>query len=444
MKKLLTILFFINSAYAQDRITTDTIISGVWNLHGKVLKIEAKISGNVTIQNAIIEANPYVQIFDTSVVLQNCKAREFSTAWYGAKRSRTDNSRYLQITSDACIANGINNLYVADSYRYSQSLKICNLYNGIYTGVNLNIYGDGNMHNQQQTLTYTGTGFGIGVQVAKGGSIRGLWLKGNYEPSTATGANYYNTAWPEMPGHNGIVVDYDGTLNTSGSTDFKVVDCNVSNYDVAYSISPNAVTFNADNLLFDRIRVHDSRIGFQSNQAQEKGNIITFIESWGKLHTLIQIGKSGKFQAGNYVIQNGNIAGEPVQLFDIVLSGWNTFHVKNMYAEALGRVGGINAWTTQAILPAVITIDARMKSQTVAGVQTIFTSNTSRIHLRDSRIAYFGETGFNMNFSGHMTIDNCDFGASRVNAPAATVIDYEQGKIILPKFTFVGKAYYLN
>jgi len=78
MKKLLSIFLFPLSVFATD-VTKDTTISGTWNLHGKVLNIYGKISGNGTIQNAIINANEYTQIFDTTITLNNCRAREFAS-----------------------------------------------------------------------------------------------------------------------------------------------------------------------------------------------------------------------------------------------------------------------------------------------------------------------------------------------------------------------------
>lgn len=445
MKKLLIILFFSPFiSFSQVRVINDTTINGNWNLQGKLLSLSAKISGNVTISNAIIEANPYIQIFDTSVNLSNCRTKEFSTAWYGAKQSNVDNFWQLQKSINTCIANNIVNLYVAESYRYSQSLKVCNLYNQQYTACNLNIYGDGNMQQPVQTLTFTGKGMGIGFQMMKGGSVKGLWFVGNYLPPEQTDICFFTTIWPSAF-HPGIVIDYDGTRNVGGSSAFKVLDCMVSNYDVAYDVSPNGVTFNADMLYFDYIGINDCRIGIRSGQAQEKGNVINYVKSWGKLNTLIQIGNSGKYQAGQYTINNGNIAGWCVQLFDVQLSGWNSFHVKGLYGEGVGRIGNIYSATSQHTIPAEITVDIRLVPKATSNISSIINANNNRITFRNCTIWYYGYTDQTLVFTGKMCFDSPDFGASRVTANDALFIDKLWNGLYLPAGkTFIQKPYYLN
>jgi hypothetical protein len=46
-------------------------------LHGQILNISAKISGKGIIRNALLEANPFIQIFEPSIKLEDCGAREF-------------------------------------------------------------------------------------------------------------------------------------------------------------------------------------------------------------------------------------------------------------------------------------------------------------------------------------------------------------------------------
>lgn len=122
-KVILVLLFglltFLTNGQTYKQINSDTSITGVWDLQGKVLKLNSKILSG-TIRNAIIEANPYVQVFDTSVILQNCKAREFSTAWYGADEKLNDNWVYLQKTIDVCNINKIKNKLImqTDGKRY--------------------------------------------------------------------------------------------------------------------------------------------------------------------------------------------------------------------------------------------------------------------------------------------------------------------------------------
>ena len=59
MKAFLTSILILPCLKAAAlTLTSDTTISGTWDLHGKILHISAKISGKCTIRNALIEANP--------------------------------------------------------------------------------------------------------------------------------------------------------------------------------------------------------------------------------------------------------------------------------------------------------------------------------------------------------------------------------------------------
>lgn len=416
---------------ARVLIDTNTALTGDVDYNGDIVEFRAKVSGPFAIRNAIIEANPYLEIFNTEVSLVNCKTREFSTAWFGAKSTNVDNSIQLQKAIDTCIANSIRNLFVAASYNFGTSLKIQNLSGSTYLAATLNIYGDSGMWDGHTTLTYTSnTGFAVGFQLAKGGSIHHLQIKGNYIPPAHVDASYYTTAFPVRAGYNGLVIDWDGSHNTSGSTALSVYDIMVDGFDVLYAVSPNGVTFNADVLSFTNIRCGHGRIGFQSGQAQEKGNQINNIVSWGNLHTLISIGHSSKYQAGQYIIRNGNIAGNCVQLFDVSLSGWNGFAVHGLFAEGIARIGTIYAFTTATLLPVDLqNLYIRFALKASAGSQTLLTSNSVRIKITNSILWYYGTIGETMSFVGPMTFENCDFGRSTWSNSNALHIKYVGGAL---------------
>lgn len=417
---------------AKDVIANIITLTQDADYGGHVVEIQAKISGAFAIHNAIIEANPYLEIFAPEVTLVNCKTKEFSTAWYGAKSTIGDNSSQLQKCIDTCIANNIKNLYVADNYSFATSLKVAHLSGSTYLAVGLNIYGDSDMWDQKTTLTYTSnTGFAIGWQLAKGGSVSNLWIHGNYTAPAHVDSSYYTTAFTTRTGFNGIVIDYDGTKNTGGSTAFHVKDIMVDGFDVLYSVSPNGVTFNADGLVFTNIRCGNGRIGFQSGQAQEKGNQINNVMSWGSLHTLFSIGKEGKFQGGHYTVIGGNIAGNCVELFDISLSGWNGFSVTNFYAESIARLGTIYAWTSTTRVPVSLNnMNIRFALKSAAGSQTLLLSNSARVKISNSNLWYYGTVGETMLFSGQFTFENCDFGQSTWANNNALNIEYAPGAIV--------------
>ena len=426
MKYILFFLSFIFciSGYSQTRdISEDTTVYGIWDLQGKVLDRNGCIYGNVEIRNAILSGNPYIRKFDTTVRFTNCKAREFSTAWYGASSKINDNHIYLQKSIDACIISGVSkNLYIADSYKFSKTLKLQYLYNGSYTGFALNFYGDGDIWDRRTKLTYTNTDLtspAIAIQMAKGGRVSNFTLTGSYPAPIYYDSSYYFNAFPSYPGYSGIVVDDDRSNTTSGRTGLKIEDIVVDGFDVLYDISPNGVTYNADIIRLTDIQCGHGRIGVRSNQAQEKGNIINNIASWGRIHTIFQSGKSGKFQGGDYVINGGNIAGLPVQLLDVQQSGWNNLSINDLYAESLGRIGYIGSSTSQHKIPITLNkVRIRFAPRELAGEQVLITSQAPRLIVNNSILWYYGYVGRIMKFSGNIIFDNCDFGASIWSNPS--------------------------
>lgn len=376
---MLTILFPLSVIASQD---------STWDLQGQVFH-PTSIIANVVIKNAIIEASPYVQIFDTSTSLINCKTKEFSTAWFGASPKIADNSVQLQKCITICIGNQIANLWCADNYTYSQSLLACNVYNGIYVGFGLNFYGDGDRWNQKQTLTYTGNSFAFGVQVAKGGSFRGITLIGK---NVGTG----------------IVVDYDGSKNLSGSTGYFVENCFVGNFDINYDISPRG-TWNGDILRFNSIHSGKCRIGIRSNSPQNKGNEINGFYSWDSCKEI-----AINIRAGNWIVRGGNIARFCEQILGVSLSGWNTFSVQGLFAESVKSLGYVYAQNS-IYLPPVNLQD--MDIQFIPGTQCLFTSNSTKVRISNSTLWFYnGLCCQKMWFQGAMLWDNNDCGQCELNA----------------------------
>lgn len=375
--KILLLLFPV-SVFCQS-----PAVGNVWDLQGKVLTITQTIMSGLTIKNAIIQANPYIQIFDTTVTLVNCKTREFSTAWFGAKSTIADNSVYLQKSISTCIANNISNLYCADSYTYSTSLLAFNLVGNRYIGFGLNFYGDGDKWNQKQTLTYTGSEFGFGVRVAKGGSFRGIALRG-----TNTGS--------------GIVVDYNNLLTASGSTGYFIENCFVGNFDINYNISPTGAPWNGDIIYLNNIHSGKCRVGVRSGQPQNKGNEINGFYSWDSCQIAFQIIN------GNWIIRGGNIAGYCAQMLDVSLAGWNTFSIQGMSAERLLSLGNVYAYNS-VYLPPVNLQD--MDIRFIPGPQVLFSANTLKIRISNSFLVFYnGICCQEMHFSGPFIWDNNDCG----------------------------------
>ena len=416
MKFFISLLLnlFVLKAGAVE-VKKDTTISGTWDLQGQVLHLSAKIKGTGTIRNALIEANPFVQVFETSVQLQGCRAREFSAMWYGASPANPDNFDALQQSIEVCI-NSMPLFIPRGVYNYSRSLKIFRLYNGNYTGASIHIYGEGGIWNSGTVLHYSGNDFALGGQRLKGAEIDHLTFTGNFHAPSLNGPAYYSIPFDKFidpkvsPNLMGLVIDYDGSKNRGGSTAVQLHDLNVGNFAIDYAISPNGVTVNADIILMENIRCGDARLGISAGQAQEKGNIIRGLYSWGRIHTVFATNMFGKHEAGNYTIDGGNIAGMPIRLIYNPESGWFPTHISNLFCESLGSIGTITAGDSKNDLPTTINncvFDFAYKSQ--AGDQTLFTSNSTFIRFNNCLFRYYGNYGDTLLFRGMATFDNCSF-----------------------------------
>ena len=401
-------------------INGDTTVNNLWVIPPKAIVhfgSGGHIHGKGTMQGGIIDAALTQDIFDTTFSLSNIKTynQDFSVCWYGSKTSNKDNSNNLQKAINTCIDNNLKNCFIpTGNYTYSKPLTITNIYKGNYVGVSIRFYGEGQYWNDRSTLTYTGlSGAALGIQYGKGTEIDHLKITGTFLPPVTTDSTYANTLLTSF-GTNastyGLVIDYDGTKNAGGSTGIKVHDMWVTNFGTCYSVSPNSVTFNGDILVFENIRCGEARIGFQSNQAQEKGNVIRGIYSWGKIHTLISIGQSGKFQAGNYTIDGGNIAGNCIRLFDIRESGWFPSSISNLYAESIATIGTIYAGDSKNQLPTEIkscTFDFGYINQ--VGKQNLFSGNSLYTKFSSCLFRYYGDYTSRMKMSGWATFENCYF-----------------------------------
>jgi hypothetical protein len=406
---------------AQDiYINTDTVVNNQWNLPANAILhfgSKGRINGTGTINGGIIDAALTQWIFDTSLTVNpaGTYGRDFSACWFGAGKF-ADNYQPLQKGINTVVHNNrtLRQFYIPrGTYRFSKPLKVAFVYKEKYAGAAIHLYGDASFWEccEGTVLEYTGTsGFALGLQHNKGSEINNIIIKGQFKAPVLPDMAYYNLTPEKFKDANGkcdnwysgLVIDYDPGRNSGGSTGVKVHDVQVSNFAIDYSVSPNGVTFNADILIFENIRCGDARIGFANGQAQEKGNVIRGIYSWGSIHTLYSAGRLGKLQAGHYTIDGGNIAGRCIRLFDISQAGWYATTISNLFAESLASLGtiftqvptSINNCTFHFIPPAVI------------GRQTLLHSNSSRLQFNSCTIRYYGFTD-KMRFAGAPTFNNC-------------------------------------
>ncbi|MDN3656919.1 hypothetical protein QWZ08_14825 [Ferruginibacter paludis] len=425
---LVALTAIISPTFSQDIfINKDTLINNTWKIpSGAIIKFGSKghISGTGTIRGGIIDASLEQWIFDTTLTIipEGTYGKDFSAKWFGAGRVK-DNSNALQKGINTVLANNetLRNFYIPKgTYNYGTPLIIANTYKGQYSGSTIHMYGETSFWDccSGTTLRYMSTGgFALGLQLNKGTEINNLAITGQFKSPAGTDTAYYNTPFEKYKDANGkcgdyyfgIVIDFDGSKNVGGSTGVKIHDVAVSNFTIDYMVSPNGKTFNADILIFENIKCGDAKVGFASGQAQEKGNIIRGIYSWGSLHTLISIGHYGKSQAGYYTIDGGNIAGRCIRLFDISQSGWYATSISNLYSESIASIGNVYS----QIPTAINNCNFHFVYAKVIGKQTILNSNNDKIKFSNCIFRYYGSKE-DMKFAGYATYDNCFFSGTVV------------------------------
>jgi hypothetical protein len=413
---------------AQDiYINKDTTINNTWNIpKGTILKFgsKGKINGTGTIKGGIIDAALTQWIFDTTLTVspEGTYTNVFSAKWFGAG-SVKDNAGVLQKGINTILANNgtLRKFFIPRGvYPFSKPLTVASIHKEQYSGCTIHIYGESSFWDSGTgtTLQYTATdGFALGLQLNKGSEINNLTILGMFKAPAAVDSVYYNIPFDQYndvngkctPQYAGLVIDYDGSKNQSGSTGIKIHDVNVGNFTINYSISPNGKTVNADILLFENIRCGNAKVGFATGQAQEKGNVIRGIYSWGSIHTLYVAGKYGKAQAGSYTIDGGNIAGRCIRLFDIAQAGWYSTNISNLFAESLGSIGTISTQIPININNSTFHFVYANK----IGRQTLLSSNNEKVTFNNCIFRYYGKTD-PMKFAGRATFTNCQFSGPMV------------------------------
>lgn len=429
---LLAFFLFARDAHAFTVIViNDTTMSGTYDASGAVLKIQGKISGTVTIQNATIEANPFMQIFDTTVTIgNNVNIREFSGKWYGANSTRANNTRFLQKCIDQCV--GRYSLYIPKgNYIDSGSLSI-SVYqgNGIFIQTSLKMYGEASFwdNGEGTQITYLGDSCAIGLQLNKGTEIHNLVISGKWVSPSGTDSAYFNTSYANYTNQSssggngwGIWVDYYGNWSQrSGSTGCKFYDLKIEKFKTLIKIS-NSITQNGEIMRFDNIQLGEGKVGIEGSQPQEKMNVFDGIYSWSSLHTLFQFAGN----AGNYYLTNINVAGRCIRLFNINSTGWFPTHISNVYAENFATIGTLSSYMPMDISNCLFDF---IYPTNGVGYQTLVSTGTTKIKFDNCIFRYYGQ-GYNLNFSGEATYENCLFSGTVVGVPNAIFINYNSHSI---------------
>lgn len=420
---LFAFLSITNQLQSQDiYINKDTTIDKTWNLPaGTILHFGSKghISGSGTIKGGIIDAALMQWIFDTTltVIPEAAYNKVFSAKWFGAGMFK-DNYVPLQKSINLITENAtrLRDLFIPlGEYAFSKPLLVQSKYKGKYSPTTIHLFGESNIFDccRGTTLLYTGTDqFALGLQMNKGSEINNLNITGQFKAPASGSSGYYQLPMDKFGDQDGkcsylyagLVIDYDGSNAPGGSTGVKVHDLTVGNFSIDYLISPNGVTFNADILIFENIRCGDARVGFANGQAQEKGNVIRGIYSWGNLHTLYSAGRFGKGQAGSYTIDGGNIAGGCIRLFDISQAGWYSTNVSNLYAESIGTIGSISTQIPLSISNSTF----HFAPPKLLGKAALLSVNSNKVTFNNCIFRYYGYNDA-MRLTGEAVYNNCFF-----------------------------------
>jgi len=163
-------------------------------------------------------------------------------------------------------------------------------------------------------------------------------------------------------------------------------------------------------LIFQNIQLGDAKVGFQTSQAQEKGNILRGIYSWGSIHTIFSIGNSGRGQAGNYYVDGANIAGRCVRVFNLNVGGWFPSFFDKIYCESIGSIGYIYSDMPISVSNSVFDFAVHSARESII----LLSSNTysgNKTKFENCTFRHYGFS-FPLRFSGGAAFENCYFGGT--------------------------------
>lgn len=425
MRKLLYLfIFFSLSANAAVINVGDTTLTSNWNAGGDILNITGKISGSYQISNAIIVANPFIQIFDTTITLSNVQCDKFYVMWYGANTSNQDNSTQIQLAINACNNRAYPLIFPAGVFKTSRQLTVGIIGgDGKYLQSQVKIHGNASFWGDGGSqILYSGDSTALRLQLNKGSVISGLIIKGGWVSPSGSVSSYYALTDSEYTNQgssgNGIGLSIDQTGvpgQTSGSTGCYFYDLQITGFKTLISISNNA-TQNGEILLFDRIQFGQAYWGVKTYQPQEKANEFRHIYSWGAINYLFTISR------GNYLIDGLNIAGRCRNLFNIYSSGYFPSYIANVYAEAFGSIGSIDGGLPISFNNCLFDFEYISN----AGKKTLLTSNSNNTRFNDCTFRYYGNND-TLTFSGKATFANCYFSGTVAGTTNSVFINNNNG-----------------
>lgn len=368
--------------------SSDFKFSGTIDFKGKTVKIGSGtvISGNVTIENAVISAAPET-IFSSDVKLSNVKSYDgiFHAEWFGANGS--DNS-----PDNEAIQKGLD--YVIHN---NVGLKIFEFRPGTYL-LNKGVVAwkdadkDGNpeffnIEIRGSIGAYMGTSnevvlqslvpdnFALAIQKGKGVVVRNIYFKGvnqlNYSNEAALNpaSTYTRTAsirTNKFSPYAGLVIDfagpsvtgsdrypgfekyYAGVQGNGGSTDCKFYNVVFDGFYVGVILTPNTNTQNNEAHVFDGIWMSNVRDAFVTTNSQERTVQCKNFKFWNSVRTCFRTNGYGREKGAVPQIESGNVSGA-FQLFDFWGVGgyFPVISINNFYAENFYWIGNVMGFAVQ-------------------------------------------------------------------------------------------------
>jgi pectate lyase-like protein len=387
---------------AQQVIT----ISGTLTVpDGKIIRFTngSKFTGTATIKGATIDADYSYQIFDTSITLRECKlTRElFSVKWFGALGNGiADDQPAIQKAGDTIIFNQTRAIieggvtvplqtvlpktlyFPPGTYRLAAPLIFHNWNGTYYSFFSLNLLGaeaaDFNGTAGESIIDASGlpNTFAIGYQMARSSVIKGLVIRGVFNPDFSDRGGYRgyvgtpyadwtiastnNVRDNRYSPYSGIVIDpfrntdsltqsdrYPGLESYyrgisqyagSGSSAVRIEECRISGFTVDIMLSPNGQTQQAENVHVIDCTLEVAKAAYASGQDQTKDNFIVRCKSWDRVHTLIDTMSYGAGSGQPPYVDGWNVAGDVIEIYRLFpLRTQCSF--RNIFAESLWRVG---------------------------------------------------------------------------------------------------------
>lgn len=436
MRLIFIILLFLNctkvelirvgstvSTFGKIELVNDTTVTGTWDLKGKQLTINNfKIHGTGTISNADIDASVNQVIFDTSINLKNITTAKtpFSTVWYGASPANADNWWNIQKSINVCRDN---NLWCFTPglgiYKYSKTLEVSKIVNNAYQFCYVHFSGDAPLwYNGKGTIfQYTGTtGPALNLQLNKGSEIDHIVFNGLWRSPGGSDSVYFNLSESQYKDQSGLPDNYSGItidnnlpingITNSGSSGNYLHEISLQGFGMGIAMSQNGVTRNNDATTFEHIYFIDNlKYGFVNGQAQEKGNVVSYVVSWGSIYNVINIGHFAAKQSGHYSFPHGNIAGRCIEPFNISQALWFPSSFDDWYCENIRDIGTLSTQIPLSFSNCTFEMALGISKQRIA-----LTSNSGEVNFINSIIRYYDGIGGDIWVKGSATFDKlCSF-----------------------------------